>query len=48
MKWGPQEKLKDEALLKYYFVDIYLLPIYIFRSDDRDLSNTPRNIWLAS
>ncbi len=26
MKWGPQAKL-DEALLKYYFVNIYLYNI---------------------
>ncbi len=30
MKWGPQAKLIDEALLKYYFVNISLLPRYIF------------------
>ncbi len=24
MKWGPQAKLIDEALLKYYFVNIYI------------------------
>ncbi len=30
MKWGPQAKLIDEALLKYYFVNIYFLPRYIF------------------
>ncbi len=30
MKWGPQAKLIDEALLKYYFVNIYFLPIYIY------------------
>ncbi len=29
MKWGPQAKLIDEALLKYYFVNISLLPRYI-------------------
>ncbi len=29
MKWGPQAKLIDEALLKY-FVNISLLPRYIF------------------
>ncbi len=30
MKWGPQAKLIDEALLKYDFVNISLLPIYIY------------------
>ncbi len=30
MNWGPQAKLIDEALLKYYFVNISLLPRYIF------------------
>ncbi len=29
MKWGPQAKLIDEALLKYYFVNISLLSRYI-------------------
>ncbi len=29
MKWGPQAKLIDEALLKDYFVIISLLPRYI-------------------
>ncbi len=29
MKWGPQAKLIDEALLKYYFVNIDFLPRYI-------------------
>ncbi len=33
MKWGPQAKLIDEALVKYYFVNIYLLTyldIYLY------------------
>ncbi len=30
MKWEPQAKIIDEALLKYYFVNISLLPRYIF------------------
>ncbi len=40
MKWGPQAKLIDEALLKYYFVNIYLLPRYIFIQHTKSSQNT--------
>jgi len=30
MKWGPQAKLIDEALLKDDFVNISLLPRYMY------------------
>ncbi len=44
MKWGPQAKLIDEALLKYYFVNIYLLPRYIFIQHTKSSQNTKYNI----
>ncbi len=40
MKWGPQAKLIDEALLKYYFVNISLLPRYIFIRHTKSSQNT--------
>ncbi len=40
MKWGPQAKLIDEALLKYYFVNISLLPRYIFIQHTKSSQNT--------
>ncbi len=40
MKWGPQAKLIDEALLKYYFVNISLLPRYIFIQHIKSSQNT--------
>ncbi len=39
MKWGPQAKLIDEALLKYYFVNISLLPRYIFIQHTKSSQN---------
>ncbi len=40
MKWGPQEKFIDEALLKYYCVNIDLLPRYIFIQHTKSSQNT--------
>ncbi len=40
MNWGPQAKLIDEALLKYYFVNISLLPRYIFIQHTKSSQNT--------
>ncbi len=44
MKWGPQAKLIDEALLKVYFVNISLLPRYIFIQHSKSSQNTFYNI----
>ncbi len=40
MKWGPQAKLIDEALLKDYFDNISLLPRYIFIQHTKSSQNT--------
>ncbi len=40
MKWGPQAKLIDEALLKDDFVNISLLPRYIFIQHTKISQNT--------
>ncbi len=40
MNWGPQAKLIDETLLKYYFVYISLLPRYIFIQHTKSSQNT--------
>ncbi len=40
MKWGLQAKLIDEALLKYYFVNISLLPRYICIQHIKSSQNT--------
>ncbi len=47
MKWGPQAKLIDEALLKVYFVNISLLPRYIFIQHSRSTQNTLYNIYIT-
>ncbi len=40
MKWVPLAKLIDEALLKYYFVNISLLPRDIFIQHTKSSQNT--------